>query len=522
MRSLRARLFVYLIGGAAAVLLVAGLVLRTIVADALQKEFDRALLAKARGLVALTEQEAGQIEFEFDSEHMPEFGVGADAEYFELWLADGSLIQRSAVVRAERPDACREPRQEPSAGSDAELPGRPPARRPTRDAQIQIDFVPSVDPEDEPAETQDVDRTISRVPAPAASSSPTVTLLVARERQQLDAAVHRLELTVAGLGVGLMLALAGLMQLALRVGLRSLDRLTGQVRALDVTSLDGRVDVKKPPREIAVVVEQVNALLARLEAGFKRERRLSSDIAHELKTPIAELRNLSEVGARWPEDRASSASSSRMPAPSRSRWSGSSCISWPWRAMTRAASRSWTTPVWVAEVVDAAWKPLASEAAAKGLTLRQEIARGLRFETDPEKFALVVSNLSLQRRCLQPTGHRRGVRVGGDGGARIGELQQPGREPRAPGSCRDVRSVLAEGRGTGRRAKRGAGAGAGAGHGGSSRHRDRDAAPPRPDLSHHALEARPGLRPDQKRNCTSARTTQAPPLASGNAAPGRK
>ena len=86
--------------------------------------------------------------------------------------------------------------------------------------------------------------------------------------------MHRLELTVVGLGVGLMLALAGLMQLALRVGLRSLDRLTGQVRALDVSSLDGRVDVRKPPREIAVVVEQVNALLDRLEAGFKRERRL--------------------------------------------------------------------------------------------------------------------------------------------------------------------------------------------------------------------------------------------------------
>jgi signal transduction histidine kinase len=93
------------------------------------------------------------------------------------------------------------------------------------------------------------------------------------------------------------------MHLALRVGLRSLDRLTRQVRALDVTSLDTRVDVEAPPEEIAVVVEQVNALLDRLEGGFKRERRLSSDIAHELKTPIAELRSLCAVGARWPEDR---------------------------------------------------------------------------------------------------------------------------------------------------------------------------------------------------------------------------
>lgn len=403
MRSLRARLFVYLIGGTVVVLLVAGFFLRTIVADALQKEFDRALLAKARGLAALTEQEAGQIEFEFDSEHMPEFGVGADPEYFELWLAVGSLIQRSPSF--EQSDQTR-----PMSLVKSPFPAAEPRFRDVRlpdgrrGRQIQIDFVPSLDPEDEPVESQDADRTISRVLAPAASSSPTVTLLVARERQELDAAVHRLDLTVAGLGVGLMLVLAGLMQLALRVGLRSLDRLTGQVRALDVTSLAGRIDVKRPPREIAVVVEQVNALLARLEAGFERERRLSSDIAHELKTPIAELRNLSEVGARWPEDRASV----------RQFFEDAGAIALQMErvvvhllALARydeGREQVWTTPIWVAEAVDAAWKSLAPEAAAKGLVLRQEIARGLRFETDPEKFALIVSNLLSNAVAYSPSG----------------------------------------------------------------------------------------------------------------------
>ena len=95
MRSLRTRLFVYLIGGVALVLVVGGVVLTTIVTGALQREFDRGLEAKASGLVALTEREAGQIEFEFDPEHMPQFGDGADPEYFELWLPDGSLLQRS-------------------------------------------------------------------------------------------------------------------------------------------------------------------------------------------------------------------------------------------------------------------------------------------------------------------------------------------------------------------------------------------------------------------------------------------
>jgi signal transduction histidine kinase len=395
MRSLRTRLFVYLIGGAALVLLVAGLALRAIVVNALQREFDAALLAKARALVALTEQEGGQIEFEFDEEHMPEFGAGASPEYFELWLADGSLIRRSpsfdgsdtthAARLARRPDAQATP-----SFWDVRLPdGR-------RGRQIQVDFVPALDTEDDPAEAKET---------PALPlSAPGATLLVAREREEFDAAIRRLDLTAAGLGVALMLALAGLMHLALRVGLHSLDRLTGQVRALDVNSLDARVAVEAPPDEIAVVVEQVNLLLARLEAGFARERRLSSDIAHELKTPIAELRNLSEVGARWPEDRAAV----------RQFFEDAGAIAQHMErivvnllALARydeGHEQVWTAPVQVAEVVDAAWKPLAREAAAKQLELRQEISRAVRIETDPEKFALVVQNLLSNAVAYSPPG----------------------------------------------------------------------------------------------------------------------
>jgi signal transduction histidine kinase len=97
---------------------------------------------------------------------------------------------------------------------------------------------------------------------------------------------------------------------------------------------------------------------------------MSSDIAHELKTPIAELRNLSEVGARWPEDRQAVRQffeDARAIAQHMER------VVAHLLALARydeGRERLWTAPVQVAEIVDGAWKPLAREAAARELHLR--------------------------------------------------------------------------------------------------------------------------------------------------------
>jgi signal transduction histidine kinase len=404
MRSLRTRLLVYLVGGGALLLLVAGVALIWTIATWLQNEFDRGLETRARALVALTEQEDGRIEFEFDRELIPEFGDSASPEYFELWLADGSLIARSPSF--ELSDATRraalfrtaEPVVTP-AFHDLRLPNGRWGR------QIRIDFVPRPDAEDAPAETTDA-------PAgePASSGPPAATLIVARERERLDADLRRLKIAAGAFAVALMLALAGLTQAALRVGLRSLDRLNRQVRALDVASLGTRVEVEAPDQEIAVVVEQINALLDRLEAGFKRERRLSSDIAHELKTPIAELRNLCEVGTRWPEDRVAVRAffqDARAIALSMER------IVVHLVALARydeGREQVWRTPVRVAEVVDAAWKPLARAAAAKRLEYRQRISPA-QLRHGPRQVPVDCRQHPGQRGRLQPAGHQRRLRV---------------------------------------------------------------------------------------------------------------
>ena len=353
----------------------------------------------------LTEQEADGVEFEFDSEHMPEFAVGAEPEYFELWLADGTLVQRSPSF---------EPSDQMRAAGLARSPH--PAATPTfrdvrlpdgrRGRQIHLDFVPSLDPEDEPA---------TAAPAPrrrAARSRPCSLRANAGARHcrpPVGADRRR-----PGRGPDARAGWAHAARPASRPPLPGPADRPGAGARGDLSRCADRRGGAAP--EIAVVVEQVNALLGRIEASFKRERRLSSDIAHELKTPIAELRNLSEVGARWPEDRASV----------RQFFEDTGAIA---QQMERVVVHLLALARYdegreqvgrlrcgVAEAVDAAWKPLAREAAAKGLVLRQEISPTPRLRDGSGEVRADRVQPSFQRRRLQPAGRRRGVRVGGDGG----------------------------------------------------------------------------------------------------------
>ena len=56
------------------------------------------------------------------------------------------------------------------------------------------------------------------------------------------------------------------------------------------------------PEEIKPVVETLNQLLSRIDANVQRMRRFTGDAAHELRTPLAELRLLTDVALRSPEN----------------------------------------------------------------------------------------------------------------------------------------------------------------------------------------------------------------------------
>jgi len=62
-------------------------------------------------------------------------------------------------------------------------------------------------------------------------------------------------------------------------------------RASEITAprLDYRLSVEAVPVELGELVETLNAMLARLEASFQRLSDFSSDLAHELRTPVSNM-----------------------------------------------------------------------------------------------------------------------------------------------------------------------------------------------------------------------------------------
>jgi signal transduction histidine kinase len=100
----------------------------------------------------------------------------------------------------------------------------------------------------------------------------------------------------AGAGAALLAALAA-WAVAGRI-LRPVREVAATARAITETDLSARIPTlppKGPRDEIGQVVEAVNAMLDRVEAGIRAQRRFVDDASHELRTPITIIRGHLDV-----------------------------------------------------------------------------------------------------------------------------------------------------------------------------------------------------------------------------------
>ncbi len=80
-------------------------------------------------------------------------------------------------------------------------------------------------------------------------------------------------------------------------------RLTRTARAIEAGDLHRRVPVGATRDEVQELALTLNAMIARLEAAFTRQRRFIADASHELRTPVAAILSLTENALDLAEER---------------------------------------------------------------------------------------------------------------------------------------------------------------------------------------------------------------------------
>ena len=89
-------------------------------------------------------------------------------------------------------------------------------------------------------------------------------------------------------------ALALIMYSYIYIGLRPLQKLTSQINRRSGDNFD-LIDTDNDYTEISTIKDALNQLLQRLKETLSREKRITSDAAHELRTPLAAIRLHTEL-----------------------------------------------------------------------------------------------------------------------------------------------------------------------------------------------------------------------------------
>ncbi len=123
----------------------------------------------------------------------------------------------------------------------------------------------------------------------------TVKISVARsmsDRASMLADYRSLIWMTEGLAV---LAAVVLSLLLIRHALKPLQQIAASARDVTPERLDARIDVRRAPAELHELALSLNAMLLRLQRGFDRLWQFTTDLAHDLRTPIGNMRGASEV-----------------------------------------------------------------------------------------------------------------------------------------------------------------------------------------------------------------------------------
>jgi len=133
-----------------------------------------------------------------------------------------------------------------------------------------------------------------KLPSSPGSAPKEGVLLLAMDRTHEEELVRGFRRTLA-FGAATAAILAALLGRWIAAwGLAPLRLIAGQAATINDQNLDHRLDAAHFPSELQELVATLNGVLVRLEASFHRLEHLGAELAHELRTPLQNLRSTLE------------------------------------------------------------------------------------------------------------------------------------------------------------------------------------------------------------------------------------
>lgn len=198
---------------------------------------------------------------------LPEYAAHGHTAFYQVWDARGATLARS----------------ESSDGRDLPVPPSLSDGAPVRLYDVVL-------PDGHRGRAA-----VGRFALPAEDPRVALTLMIAEEREPLDALERSLHFALlSGTALALLLAIIALRWVVVRT-LAPLQALGEAASAIEADGKPETLDVSGLPSELVPMASKFNMLLERLFAAIARERRFARDLAHELRTPLAETRAIAEV-----------------------------------------------------------------------------------------------------------------------------------------------------------------------------------------------------------------------------------
>jgi signal transduction histidine kinase len=226
------------------------------------ENFDFALQANAESLATLVEEDEGGMDLEFVDEIMRRFSREKRPDLFAIFLENGTLLEKSLSL--------------------VEIPSF------VHDNSQKMHFSNFRNHRDH---YRGVVLPVSREMGENPEQKLFIRVFFASSAHELEEELKEIaEFLAWFFGAGLLLSglLAGLVSWR---GLAPLRRLARDTEKIREDSLFQRLPLDYLPGDLIPLADAVNNLLFRLEKAFEKEKRFSSDAAHELRTPVTTLKS---------------------------------------------------------------------------------------------------------------------------------------------------------------------------------------------------------------------------------------